>query len=272
MKQFSLTVTPREGVGRGASRRVRKSGRVPAVIYGRHIQPRSLSIDGPEFTRLLKSIAGSAAVVELNDGGAEPRLSIIQEVQRDPITDRILHIDLHEVQANEEIELSVTVHTVGDSVGVRTENGILELVVHEVRIRCLPRNLPRFIEVDVTELKLNQSIHVSELPKIPGVKYVDEPGRPVIACVEPVVEVEPTPAEAAAVPVEGEAAAAAPGTEGAAPAAAGTTPAAAPAAGAKGAAAPVAKGAAAPAAKGAAAPAGKGAEAKPADKKGSEKK
>lgn len=241
MKQFSLTIAPREGVGRGASRRVRKSGRVPAVIYGRHMTPRTLSVDAPEFTRLLKAIAGSAAVIELKEGEGDPKLSIIQQIQRDPMTDRILHVDLHEVLATEEIELNVTVHHVGESVGVRVDNGILETVAHEVRISCLPRDLPRFIEVDVTELKLNQSIHVKELPKIAGVRYLDDPNRPVIACVEPVVEAEPTPAEAAAVPAAGEAAA--PGAEGAAAGAApAAAAAAAPAAGKAPAAAP-AKGA-----------------------------
>lgn len=227
MKQFRLTIASRSGIGRGASRRVRHAGRIPAVLYGKLNPPQALSIDAPEFTRLMKTIAGSAAIIEIKEGENENRLSIIQEVQRDPISDRVLHVDLHEISANDELELDVTVHATGDCVGVRVENGILETVKHELRIRCLPKDLPSFIEIDVTNLHVDEAIHVRDIPAIPGVVFVDDPGQSVIACVEPVVEVEPTPvAEAAGATAEA----------GAAPAAGG---AAAPAAGA--AAAPAAE-------------------------------
>jgi len=233
MKQFSLKVSSRAGVGRGASRRVRHAGGIPGIIYGTLNAPQSVSLDAPEFGRLLKGIAGRAAVIELSENDAGKRLSIIKEIQRDAITDRILHVDLQEVSANEEMELNIKVHTVGDCYGVRVENGILEIVSHEVRIRCLPKDLPAFIEVDISELKVDHAIHLSELPKLPGVKYLGDPHRPIVACVQPAVEVEATPAAAAAAaPAEG-AAAAAPAAGGAAAAA---PAAAAPAAGAKGAA------------------------------------
>lgn len=258
MKQFTLTVASRAGVGRGASRRARQTGRIPAIVYGKLNAPQTITIDAPEFTKLLKQIAGSAAVIELKHNEADKRLSILQEIQRNPITDQIIHVDLHEVSADAEMEMKVTVHAVGEAVGVRTENGILEIVAHQVRIRCLPKDLPPFIEVDVTNLKLNESIHVKELPAIAGVKYVDDSTLPVIACVEPVVEAEPVAAE----PTAGEGA---PAAEGAAPAAGAT---------AEGAA----KAGAAPAAGAAAAkPGDKAAAAKPAagaagDKKAPAKK
>ena len=169
MKQFALNVAARSGIGRGASRRTRQAGRVPAILYGKLNAPQALSLDGMELTKLLKDIAGSAAIVEIKEGDTPQRLSIIQEIQRDPLTDRILHVDLHEVSANEEIEVEVTVHAVGDCVGVRVENGILETVSHEVRVRCLPKDLPAFIEVDVSELHVNHSIHLRELPAVAGV-------------------------------------------------------------------------------------------------------
>jgi len=227
MKQFTLNVAPRTGVGRGPSRRVRQSGRVPAIVYGKIREPESVSVDTPELTRLLKAIAGSAAIIELKEPGATDRLSIIQEIQRDAMTDKILHVDLHEVSANEEMEIEVTVHSTGDCVGVRVENGILETVSHSVRVRCLPKDLPAFIEVDVSNLHINHSLHLSELPALPGVKFIGNPNQPIFAVVEPVVEVEPTPA-AETVLAEGAAATA----EGAAAApAAGDAKAAAPAAG-----------------------------------------
>ena len=244
MKQFSLKVSSRAGVGRGASRRVRQSGGIPGIIYGTLNAPQSIALDAPEFSRLLKGIAGRAAVIELTENESSKRLSIIKEIQRDAITDRILHVDLQEVSANEEMELNVTVHTVGDCYGVRVENGILEVVSHEVRIRCLPKDLPAFIEVDVSELKIDHSVHLSELPKLPGVKYLGDPNRPIVACVQPVVEAEPTPAAGAtaeaaapaegATPAAGAAAAPAAGdAKAAAPAPAAGAKAAAPAAAAK---------------------------------------
>lgn len=249
MKQFSLKVSSRAGVGRGASRRVRQSGGIPAILYGPNA-PQTLALDAPEFTRLLKGIAGSAAVIEIAEDEASKRLSIIKEIQRDAMTDRILHVDLQEVLANEEMELNVSVHTTGDCYGVRVENGILEVVSHEVRIRCLPKDLPAFIEVDVTDLKIDHSIHVGDLPKLAGVKYLGDPARPVVACVQPAVEVEATPAagvsaegaapaEGAAAPAAGAAAAPAAGAAAAAPAAGAK--AAAPAADAKAAKAPAKK-------------------------------
>ena len=262
MKQLTLNVAPRAGVGRGGSRRVRQSGRVPAIVYGKIREPQTVSVDAPELLRLLKGIAGSAAIIELKESGTGDRLSIIQEIQRDAITDRILHVDLHEVSADEDLEIEVTVHAAGDCVGVRVENGILETVSHRVRVRCLPKDLPAFIEVDVTNLHINDALHLRELPALPGVKYIGNPDQPIFAVVEPVVEVEPTPAVAA---VEGAAVAPTDGTA-AAPAAAGDAKAAAPAAGDAKAAAG-AKPGDAKAAAGAKPAAGKPAAAKPAGKK-----
>jgi large subunit ribosomal protein L25 len=253
MKQFTLNVAPRSGIGRGASRRARQGGRVPAIVYGKIREPQTVSVDGPELTRLLKGIAGSAAVIELKETGVGDRLSIIQEIQRDAMTDQILHVDLHEVSANDEMEMMVTVHPTGECVGVKTENGILETVSHQVRVRCLPKDLPAFIEVDVTNLHINHSLHLSELPKLPGVKFLGNPNQPIFAVVEPVVEVEATPAAEAA-PTEG----AAPAEGAAAAGAAGDAKAAAPAAGdAKAGAKPGDAKAAAGAKPAAAAPAGK---------------
>ncbi len=223
MKQFSLNIAPRAGTGRSASRRVRSSGGIPAVIYGGSNEPQALKVDGVEFTRLVKAIAGSAAIVEIKQDAAPVRLSIIKQIQRDPLTDKFVHIDLQEVAADREMEVEVTVHAVGECYGVKTENGILEFVSHEVRIRCLPRDLPAFIEVDVTNLKMNESIHVSDLPAIKGVTYLDDPGQSVLAVVEPVAEVVSATPTPGATPVAG----AAPAAGAAAPAAGAAAPAAA---------------------------------------------
>jgi large subunit ribosomal protein L25 len=247
-QQFALNVTPRANTGRSASRRLRKVNQIPAILYGKHTKPETLAVDGPEFTRLIKAIAGSASLVELKrkDKG-EIALSFLQEIQRDPITDRFLHVDLQEVKADEKMEIRVRLSLVGESFGVKNQSGVLETPTQQVRIRCLPKDLPGFIEVDVTNLKVGETIHVGELKPIPGVDYLDDKNQPVVSCVEPVAE------EVAATPAPGAAAAPAAGAAGAAATpAAGDAKAAAPAAGdAKAAAAPAAGGdkkAAAPAA------------------------
>jgi len=183
MKQFSLQVAPREGRGRGASRRLRREGRIPAVLYGKQNDPVTLSVDAPAFGDLLKEVAGSAAIVEIKAEGAPTRLSVIQEVQRDPLTGKIIHVDFHEVSAGEKMEVEVPVHTVGEAEGVKNENGILEIVSPQLRIRCLPKDLPAFIEVDVTKLHVGDNIHVGEIPAPAGVEFVDDPKQSVVACV-----------------------------------------------------------------------------------------
>jgi large subunit ribosomal protein L25 len=233
--QFKLNVADRAQTGRSASRRLRKANRVPAILYGKHTKPESLSIEGPEFTRLLKSVGDRAVLIELQQAGkAEKALSFLQEVQRDPITDKYLHVDFQEVKANEKFEIRVPVHVSGESFGVKNQSGVLEMASHTLRVRLLPKDLPEAIVVDVTELKVGETIKVASLKPIPGVEFLDPKGQPVVSCVEPVAEI--VQEVVAAAPVEG-AAAAAP-AEGAAAAAPGAAGAAAPAAGAAGAAAP----------------------------------
>jgi large subunit ribosomal protein L25 len=237
MKKYQLTVTSREGTGRSASRRLRKAEKIPAILYGKHTKPETLAVAAPEFVKLLKEISGRAALIELKRDAGATALSFLQEIQRDPITDRYLHVDLQEVKENEKMIINVTLHVVGEAYGVKTEGGILETASHRLRVRCLPKDLPAFIEVNVAELKVGETIHVSELKPISGVEYLDDPNQAVVICVEPPAEevaaVAATPAEgAAAAPTAGAAAAPAAGAA-AAPAAGDAKAAAAPAAGAK---------------------------------------
>ncbi len=252
-QQFQLTVAPRAQTGRSASRRLRKANRVPAILYGKHTSPESLSVEVPEFTKLLKAVSGRAVLLELQRADkTDKALSFLQEVQRDPITDKYVHIDFQEVKADEKFEIRVVVRVTGESFGVKNQSGVLEMNSQQLRIRCLPKDLPEAIAVDVTELKVGETIKVGQLKSIAGVEFLDGKGQPVVSCVEPVAEIvqevvaTATAAEgaAAAAPAEGAAAAAAPaaGAAAAAPAA-GAKPAAgaAPAAGAKPAAGAAAK-------------------------------
>ena len=231
-QQFTLNVSPRAQTGRSASRRLRKVNRVPAVLYGKHTNPESLSVDIPEFVKLVKSVAGRAVLLELQRSDKpEKALSFLQEVQRDPITDKYVHIDFQEVKADEKFEIRVGVRLTGESFGVKNQSGVLELATQLLRIRTLPKDLPEAVVIDVTELKVGETIKVGSLKPIPGVEFLDAQGQPVVSCVEPLAEVASATETAAAAPAAG---AAAPAAAAAAPAAGATaaTP-AAPAAGAK---------------------------------------
>jgi len=250
---LTLKVATRAQTGRSASRRLRKVNCIPAILYGKHSNPEKLSIDVPEFTRLLKVVAGRALLIELTrDDKPDKALSFLQEIQRDPMTDRYLHVDLHEVKPEERFEIRVPVRVVGESNGVKNQSGVLEIATHFLRIRCLPKDLPEAVDVDVTPLDVGHTIKVGELKPIAGVMFLDDKGQTVVACVEPVAEVVQE-VVAAEVPVEGEVVPLAEGVE--IPAAGDATKAAASAAGdAKAAAAPGAadkKGAAAAPAAGA---------------------
>ena len=209
---LSLNVATRAQTGRSASRRLRRSNRIPAILYGKHTEPEKLTVEGPEFVRLLKSVAGRAVLIELKRSDkADQALSFLQEIQRDPITDRYLHIDLHEVKANETFEIQVPIQVAGESFGVKNQSGVLEIATHTLRVRCLPKDLPEVISVDVTELKVGETIKVGQLKVGAGVTLLDDKGQPVVACVEPVAEVV-SAAPVAAAATEG--AAAAPGAAG----------------------------------------------------------
>jgi large subunit ribosomal protein L25 len=226
MKQFSLNVSPREGHGRRPSRRLRATGKIPAILYGKGIEPQQLIVDVPEFRQMLKAIAGEVALIEIKHPAGESAVTLIREVQRDAITDQFLHIDFHQVALDEPIEIRVPVHVTGESYGVKNESGVLEFVSHVVTVRALPRSMPSFIEVDVTELRVGQTIHIRELPAKDGIEYRGDPDQPIVSCVAPVAEEEPAAADAAA-PVAGATPAA-----GAPAAAAGAAATPAPAAGA----------------------------------------
>lgn len=242
MKQpLSLTITPRAQTGRSASRRVRKANQIPAILYGKHTSPETLAVDAPEFTRLVKAVAGRALIIELQrKDKAEKALSFLQEIQRDPITDKYLHVDLQEVKADEKIDINIPVAITGEAFGVKSQGGVLEISAKTLRVRCLPKDLPPVIEVDVSELKLDESIKVGGLKAVAGVEFRDLPGHAVVSVLSieedtaaeaaPAAGAAAAPAAGAAAPAAGAAAAApAKDAKAAAPAAAGAKPAAAPA-------------------------------------------
>lgn len=202
MKAVPLKALLRTETRRSGARRVRASGHVPAVIYGRHTQPQTLQIPRRELEDLLHHTASDNILVDLTvEGDARPqRLALLQEIQRHPLSGAILHVDFHEVAETEKVTVYVPVETVGEAVGVKTGGGILEHVLFRVKVRALPKDLPEQIVVDVTNLQAGQTIHLGELPVPPGVEVLGEKSAPVITIAVPKAEAEE--AAAAAAPAE----------------------------------------------------------------------
>jgi large subunit ribosomal protein L25 len=183
MKQITLNITPRENLGRSASKHMRQNGVIPAVIYGEH-GSRNLALNAHDFAMAYRSISGSAALIELKgEGDEEGTFAIIQELQRNPLNDAFVHIDFKEIVRGKDMEAEIPVHTIGIADGVRNYGGVLELSMHTLRVRCRPRNLPEFITVDVKALEIGKSIHLEEITAPEGVTFLDDPDQVVVGCV-----------------------------------------------------------------------------------------
>ncbi len=196
MKQLKLKVANRQETGRRQARRLRAQGRIPGVIYGK-AGSRALTIEEHELRQLLRQMSGGAAIVEVEDNAGHKVISIVQEVMRDAVTDRLTHVDLHEISANEKMRATVPVHLVGESVGVKDESGVIEFFTHQLEVRCLPKNLPEYIEVNISGLHVGESVHISNLLHLEGVEFMADKETTVVACAEPALEVPTTEGEAA---------------------------------------------------------------------------
>ncbi len=184
MNTLTINASARDQAGSASSGRLRAEGRVPAVVYGKSKEPTNLSIDASELRQLLRTIGNNTPVVQLKAGEGEAVTSIIKEVQRHPIKDTYTHVDFQEIAAGELVVLEIPVHPVGEADGVKNESGTIETVSHSVSVRCLPKDIPTSIDADVRALKVGDSLHVSQLPVIEGVQYLDAPEQPVFAVVK----------------------------------------------------------------------------------------
>jgi large subunit ribosomal protein L25 len=217
---FELVAEFREMHGKGASRRLRHEGKVPAILYGGHADARPLAVSHQKLILMLDNERFYSTILSLKVGD-QTQAAILKDVQRHPYKNAVLHIDFQRVEENEKIRISIPLHFTGAAVspGVKTQGGIVSHMRNDVEVSCLPKDLPEFIEVDISGLSLNESIHLSQLKVPEGVVLVDlaKDDAAVVAIHSPRAE-EPEPvAAAAAAATEGVAAPAA----GAAPAAAG---------------------------------------------------
>ena len=199
MDMQELTVTPRDGKGKQAAKRLRREGRVPAVLYGGSA-PQDISVDPKAVLRMIAGHEGSTQLLSLKvDGSAGAKMAIIRDMQFDPVSEDLLHVDLQEVRADRAINVRVAVHPVGEAIGVRDTKGILNLVLHELEISCLPTNIPARIDADVTNLAIGDVLAVRDLTVPEGVRILNDPGQAVVTVSPPMAEEEAAaPAVAAA--------------------------------------------------------------------------
>ena len=192
MATASLNGSARTDRGTGIARKLRRDGKVPAVIYGHGREPQSLAIDTRELEKLLSTVSAASTVIELTLDGAVAK-TLIREIQRHPVKRNIIHVDFQQLVAGEKVTVSVPLRFTGTADGVRNSGGILEETMHQVHIRVDPSIIPNHIDVDVTPLTIGHSIHIRDLQLPEGVAILDDAGATVCVCTAPKAAAEATP-------------------------------------------------------------------------------
>jgi large subunit ribosomal protein L25 len=199
----AVVATPREGrFNKNAARRVRVSGKIPAVVYGAGQDAVAVAVDPRVITKILHSDSGHNTIFDLDVTGAAVVKAMIVDWQHEPIKGALLHIDLKRIAMDKAMRVSVPIQLIGVPVGVKSQGGILEHVLREVEIECLPGDIPSHLDADVSNLELHQAIHVSDLPHSGSIKFLGDE-HATVAHVTAMREEEPV-AEAVAAPVEPE--------------------------------------------------------------------
>ena len=202
-KQLKLTAQTRSTSGRSAVKKIKSQGLVPAVVYGGHDAPISLTLNAREIGSLLAHATSEHLLVdlEINDGGTKSsRLALIQEVQHDAIRRDVLHVDFHAVKADEKLHSDIPVEPFGEADGVKNFGGILEINMHSIEVECLPKDLPDVIRIDVSALGVGDAIHIKDIQFPAGVTARGDGDLTVVRVAAPKVEVEPVPAAEVAQP------------------------------------------------------------------------
>lgn len=209
MDQAILEASVRADLGTRVSRRLRQAGQIPAVVYGEGRVPTPVITQQRDVARILKTAAGENVLITLTvkgpDGAAQPaRTVLIKEIQHHPVTSEILHVDFHQVSLTKRITVTVPLQFTGEAVGVKQNGGRLDHLLWEVRVECLPTEIPERLEVPVAALKIGDSLAIKDLIPPSGIKLLHDPQVAVVACLSPVVEKAPEVAPEAAGPAEPE--------------------------------------------------------------------
>ena len=204
MKAIPLSAEKRVGIGKELAKKLRAAGRVPGILYGEHTAPVTLELVERDLTAILRKASSEQILIDLTvqNNGGEPQMALVRDVQHDPVTGAILHIDFLHISPTKKIRVTVPIHIKGTADGVKNFGGILQHILREVEVESLPADIPDMIDVDVSTLNIGDAIHVSSL-SVEGVQFVTPADRTIVSVVPPTVIKEVTPVAEAA---EGEAA------------------------------------------------------------------
>ena len=204
----TLEAVKREGRGKNEGNRLRAAGKIPAVVYGSRQAGKApegvaVSVDPKALLRILHSESGANTLINLKVDGGESRV-MVKEYQLDPITHALLHADFYQLAMDKEITVTVPIVLKGEPRGVKVQGGVLDFVTRDIQVQCLPTDIPEHIDIDVTELMLNQSIRLRDVPQSPKWKAITDGETMLVHVVMPKVEeVAATPEAAAAAPAAG---------------------------------------------------------------------
>ena len=188
MEIRELTVTPRDGVGKSVARRLRRSGKTPGILYGGP-SPVNIAVDPREVFRIIHGHEGSTQLLRVTFAGSkDSRMVILRDLQLDPVSEDLVHVDLQEVNMDKPIQVTVALHHVGEPVGVRDTQGILEMVLREIQVSCLPADIPGDIKADVSRLAIGDVLTVGDLAVPEGVRVLTDRARAVATVAPPAAE------------------------------------------------------------------------------------
>ena len=198
LTEMLVEVSPRQDTGKNESRRLRAAGMVPGVVYGGERPVVAISIEHGKILDILRSESGENTLFTLKLGGTDSkRVVMIRDYQRDPVKGRLIHVDFVRVDLNKPIEVMVPIHIVGIPVGVKVDGGLMDHVIRDVQVSCLPSDIPEGLELDVSEVHIGQHLSVRDLKVSDKVKILTDPDQTVIVVAMPKAE------EVAATPVAG---------------------------------------------------------------------
>ena len=184
----------REASDKNAARRLRTTGMIPAVLYGAKKDPRAIAVDPKQILKILRSATGHNTIFDINVEGEQSKAMVV-DWQYEPLKGSLLHVDLKRVAMDQKMRLSVPVRIQGEAKGTKEEGGLLDLVLREIQIECLPSDIPSHIAVDVTDLGVGDAIRVADLPETALVKYLNDPDALVVHITFVKEEVVETPVE-----------------------------------------------------------------------------
>ncbi|MCP2520394.1 50S ribosomal protein L25/general stress protein Ctc [SCandidatus Aminicenantes bacterium Aminicenantia_JdfR_composite] len=174
MEQFVIKGEIRKDLGKNACRRLRKEGKLPGILYGNNMENIPIIVDKKDIQRILKSETGENTIFKITLDSQTYDV-IIKDLQRDPVFYEPLHVDLYHIAMDKPIEVTVAIALKGDAVGVKSEGGFLDFVTREIDIRCLPKDIPEYIEVDISDLHVNQALKVEDIKVPEGIEILEDP-------------------------------------------------------------------------------------------------